>query len=98
VLLAAVELARDLDRVERVASRRLRDAHERRSRKGAPELVREHAVKRGDRKRTQLEELDPAIALEGRDRRPRELRRANREEAPDGFVAEQAERELDHRG
>ncbi|HEY8777099.1 MAG TPA: hypothetical protein VIM33_11550 [Gaiellaceae bacterium] len=52
VLAAAVELARDLDRVERVAARRLGDPHERRPRKRAPELLREHAVEGGDRKRS----------------------------------------------
>ncbi len=49
VLAPAVELARDLDRVERVAARRCRDPHKRRSRKRAPELLCEHAVQGGDR-------------------------------------------------
>ena len=97
MLAAAVELARDLDRVERVAARRLRDPHERRSRKRAPELLREHAVEGGDRKRYQLEVLDLEVALERRDRRSSKLRRAHREEAAHRLLAEPAQRELDHR-
>ena len=87
---AAIELARDLDRIERVAARRLCDPHECRSRKRAPELLREHAVKGGDRKRSQLDVLDPEVALERRERRPGKLRRAHRDEASHGLLAEPA--------
>jgi hypothetical protein len=97
VLAAAVELTRDLERVERVASRRLRDPHECRSRKRAPELLREHAVEGGDRERPQLDALDPEVALERRDRRSGKLRRAHREEAQHRLLVEPAQRELDHR-
>jgi hypothetical protein len=97
VLAAAVELARDLDRIKRVAAGRLRDPHERRSRKRAPELVREHAVESGDGKRAELEVLDLEVALERRDWRLVELGRAHREEAPHGSLADPPQGELDHR-
>jgi hypothetical protein len=87
---AAVELARNLDRVERIAARRLRDPHERRSRKRAPEFLREHAVESGDGKRSQLEVLELEVAFERRDRRLRKLGRAHRDEDPHGLLAEPA--------
>ena len=97
VLAAAVELARDLDRVERVAARGLCDPHEGRSRKCAPELLREHPMKGSDRERPQLDVLDLEIALERKDRRSGKLRPANRDEAPHGLLAEPAQRKLDRR-
>ena len=96
-LAAAVELARDLDGVERVAVRCLRDPHERRPRKCAPELLREHAMEGGDRERPQFDVLDLEVALESRKRRSGKLRRAHREEAPHRLLTEPAQRELDRR-
>ena len=49
VLALAVQLARDLDRVERIAARSLRDPHKRGSRERTPELLGEDAVQGGDR-------------------------------------------------
>ena len=97
MLAAPVELACDLDRVERVAARRVRDPHECRPRKRAAELLREHAVERGDREWSQFDVLDQEVALEGSDRRPVELRRAHREETSHGLSPEPAQRELHHR-
>ena len=51
----------------------------------------------GDRERTQLEVLELEVALERRDRRSGKLRRAHREEASHGLLAEPAQRELDYR-
>ena len=51
----------------------------------------------GDRKRSQLDVLDLEVAVERSDRRSRKLRRAQREEASHGLLAEPAQRELDHR-
>ena len=98
VFVPAVQLARDLDRVERVAARRLRDPHDRRSRKRAPELLPEHAVEGGDRERSRLDVLDPEIALERRQRRVVELCRTHREDGSHRLLAEPAQRELDYRG
>ena len=54
------EQPRDLERVQRVAGRRLRDPHERRARKRPPESLRNDTVQRRDRKRP---ELEPAQAF-----------------------------------
>src|SRR4029077_18310583 len=94
-LALAVQLAPDLDRIERVAAGRLGDSHERRSRKCASELLREHAVKSGDGKRSQFEVLKLEVALERGNGRLRKLRRAHREEALYGLLAESAQRKPD---
>ena len=63
---AAVEQARDLQCVQGIAGRGLRDPHERRTRKRPAEHVGEDAMQRRHRQRTELEQLD---TLEAKQRR-----------------------------
>ena len=59
-----VEQPRDLERVQRVAGRRLGDPHERRARERPAESLGNDAVERGDRERP---ELEPAQAFPSHD-------------------------------
>ncbi len=95
--LVAPEQARDLERVQRIAARRLSDPHEGRPWEAPAQRIGDDAVERGHRQRPQLEKLQRPVTRGGCDQRPLGVLRAHRDDAHHRLVLDPPERELDRR-